>query len=310
MQCGTIMRTVHARILIPPGIGDSYWVLTKLGAFIKREGLDKPELTILSYPCPLGSHLRSVPYLQLFDFFTLGDPVSVPNDPALQDIYDEAYLKGGRSIFPNVQGFDYFMAYNGRINSGGYIEEDDLRCDWYPPMNCDMGFNANGYIRQYGRYAVFFWPFYGTYESHVKDFPIEKIAESLNRFLDKTLLIPIFVGADWDIGLNAPVQDLMRLVPGAIDLIGKTSLVESFGLLRGAEMTTGYHAGLTNMAAVFGTKTCLLWDDRYPRSTAFACCPPRTRGTNYRPLFTKELTVDQYVNALMGLFMRREVQSE
>ncbi len=282
--------------------------MTKLPAFLKREGLSNPELTVACRESSLGSHLRSIPYLELFDFFTIANPSFVPNDPNLQAIWDEAYLKNGRSIIPDVMGFDYFMSYNGRINAGGWIEEDDLPCDWYPPMRTadDLSIQhwANYYRLDFGRYAVMFWPFYGTYEAHLRDFPLEPIADALNRFLKETKLIPVFVGAEWDIGLNPLVRDLMVKIPGAVDRIGSTTLVQSFGLLKGARIVLGYHAGLTQMAAVFGTRTCLLWDDAWPESTSWACVPPAARHANYEAVRTKNLTVDQYVGQMMNLYER------
>ena len=77
---------MKARILVPPGIGDIYWTLVKLPAFLKARGYTDTELTTVSYPDERGGHLRGLPYLKLFDWIKIGDPASVPNDPNLQDI--------------------------------------------------------------------------------------------------------------------------------------------------------------------------------------------------------------------------------
>ncbi len=297
---------INPRILVPPGIGDIYWVLVKLPALMKRYGWKRPELTILSNPDDRGGYLRAIPYLKMFDWVSIGEPQSIPNKPELRHIYDEAYLGSGHSIFENVHEYDYFIAYNGRVNSGGYIENDDVACDWYPKMSFDyeavIGLATEISKALDDRMALMFWPFYGSYESHLADFGIEKIAEALNAFLRKYNLVPVYVGSKWDDGLNPKVRELMKLLPVGADLIGKTELHTLFALAKAAKIATGYHAGITQMAAVFGTKTLCLWDDRYPPTTSWAVVPPECRGRNYVAIETRDLTPDDYFTTLCTLY--------
>jgi hypothetical protein len=284
------------RILVPPGIGDIYWVLVKLRAFLKREGITaRPEITAVSYESPDGVHLRGIQYLKLFDWLDVADPPTIPNDPELQPIWDEAYLGPGRSIFPGVMGYDYFIAYNGRINSGGWLEGDDLDCEW-DVLKLDFEARAAQWKEAIGeKYCVHFWPFYGSYTSHLEQFGLDDIVPSL-------YLMPkmkhVFIGAAWERELNPRVFEMMERVSNSVDLIGQTELMDTIQLMAGAEMIVGYHAGMTNLAAAFGMKTVLLWDDRYPPSTCVACVPPKTRGTNYLPVQTKGLTRLRLANIL------------
>lgn len=260
-----------------------------------------PELTVVCDPLPFDIHLRSIPYLGMFDWFTLSDPPTVPYDRSYQSIWDEAYKGPGRAIFPDVMGFDYFMSYNGRINSGGWIEEDDLECDWYPPMNSEPE-NLIAYFQEkFGRFIALFWPFYGSHQPHVS--LIDSIGSALRSFVAASGLTPVFIGAEWDMPAtqNGPVLELVRSIPHAVDHIGKTTLNESFALLMAAELVTGFHTGLTQMAAVFGTKTLLLWDDTYPESTAYACVPPAVRHSTYHAVRTRALTATDYLLALEHL---------
>lgn len=294
------------RILVPPGIGDIYWTMVKLPAFLKKHGLSNPELTVVSYPDARGGHLRGIPYLELFDSITNGIPNTVPNDPALQTIWDEAYNGPGRSIIPDVMGYDYLMAYNGRVNSGGYIEDDDLECDWHPKMSDaterGIAWDAEYFKTQFGLYAVMFWPFYGTYESHLADFPLSEITKSLVEFFDWSGITPVFIGSAWDKDLNPRVAELIYALPQSIDLTGNISLVGTLGLLRSAKIVLGYHAGITNLAAAYGTKTLLLWDDRYPASTSYAVVPPDVRESTYFALNTKGLKEHRYFGDLCSLY--------
>lgn len=290
------------RILVPPGIGDIYWTLVKLPAFLKKHGLTDPELTTVSYPDERGGHLRGLPYLKLFDWIKIGNPPSVPNDPNLQDIWDEAYNGPGRSIIPGVQGFDYLIAYNGRVNSGGYIENDELECDWHPRMSINtkvtMLLAATSYREQLDPYVVMFWPFYGSYSSHLEQFPLPLIIDTLQRFLNEYSLTPVFIGSEWDIPLNPLVADLKESLPRTVDLTGKLSLAETLGLIYAARVVTGYHAGITNLAAAMHLKTILLWDNRYPESTAMAVVSPEARNDTYHALFTAGLTPERYLERL------------
>lgn len=287
---------MHTRILVPPGIGDIYWVLVKLESFIKTNKLADPELTIVSYPDPLGGHLRAMPFLEMFPWVKIGNPSVVPNAPGLQEIWDEAYLNTGRSIFPGVMGYDYFMAYNGRINSGGWIEDDEYACDW------DILPLANQYRKC--NTLICFFPFYGTYQVHERDFPIAKIAESINQFVQLYELVPTFIGAAWDQGVNTKLHELMSLIPNCVDMIGRTDLQQTLDLIQQSRMVTGYHAGITQMAVVMRKPTLLLWDDRFPLNTCYSVVPPYTRGTNYDALMTKYLTVNLFVQELENTWQK------
>ena len=295
------------RILVPPGIGDIYWTLVKLKAIQERYGFTNPELTIVTYPDEHGIYLRSIPYLEMFDSFTIATPPTVPNAAGLQHIWDEAYSQKGKSIFENVMGYDYFIAYNGRVNSGGWIENDDFACEWRPKMSDDtehlIKCSADMW-RSDGSYAVMFWPFYGSYESHLSQFPMTSIVKVLNKFIRKYDVIPILVGADWFNTVNPLSANFMnQLENGAINAIGRIpDLRNLFGLLHAAKIVLGYHSGITNMAAMFGTKTLLLWDDYFPESTSYACVPPDVRGTTYRAVRTKNLTADVYFEMMCSFY--------
>ena len=282
---------------MPPGIGDTYWVLVKLKSFLEKNGLADPELTIVSHPDPLGGHLRGIPFLEMFPWIKLGSPVTVPNAPGLQDIWDEAYLGPGRSIFPGVMGYDYLIAYNGRVNSGGWIEDDEYACDW-----CILP-QKHSY-RSGSDMLLCFFPFYGTYESHERDFPISKIAESINQFVQLYDLRPVFIGAAWDQGLNSKLRELMAMIPNYTDMVGRTDLQQTLDLIQQSRMVVGYHAGITQMAAVMRKPTLLLWDDRYPLNTCYSVVPPYSRGTNYDALWTKHLTVDLFVQEMENTWQK------
>ena len=277
------------RILVPPGIGDIYWVTVKLASFIKKEGLDAPELTVVSYHDSLNSHLRGIPFLEMFPWISIGDPQCVENADNLKHIWNEAYSGPGRSIFPDIMGYDYLMAYNGCINSGGYIETaDEYDCEWIPRLILPPAITS----AYDSKFMLCFFPFIGTYQAHEKDFPVPLIADTINQFTKSTGFLPVFIGGVTEQLMDTKRLELLALVPNAVDLVGRTPLNEVFGLMQGCQMLFGYHSGIPNIGTALGKKSVLLWDDRFPESTSYACMPPWVRQTTYHAVLTKNLTVD------------------
>ena len=289
------------RILVPPGIGDIYWVLVKLRSFIAKNRLANPELTIVSYPDDMDSHLRSIPFLEMIPWITIGDPQFVPNARGLEKLWDEAYAGPGRSIFPEVMGYDYLISYNGCINSGGWIETaDEYECDWSIPVDMPPATRA---VEGRKKFMLCFFPFIGTYASHEQDFPIPLIADSINKFSADTDIVPVFMGGKLEQLKDERRHELMKLVPSGIDLAGKTSIIQVLCLLRGCQLLYGYHSGIPNLGAAIGKPSVFLWDDRFPPSTSYACMPPYVRETTYHAMPTKGLTVDSVVRKLHDVYI-------
>ena len=286
------------RILVPPGIGDVYWVLVKLKSFIEKNHLGTPEITIVSYPDAFNSHLRSIPFLEMFPWIQIGTPQSVTNAPGLEPIWNGAYMGPGRSIFPYIMGYDYFIAYNGCINSGGWIETaDEYQCDWLPPMIQSPVIRS---VPGHEKFMLCFFPFMGTYASHESDFPIPSIAESINRFVEASGYFPIFMGGILEM-MDPRRHELIERVQPSLDLAGHTSLRDVFGLMQGSQLLFGYHSGIPNIGVAMGKPSILLWDNRYPASTAYAGAPPSVRGTSYIAVSTRGLTVNAIIDKMETL---------
>jgi|GEM_PF-558966 len=275
----------RTRILFPPGIGDSYWSAVKLRSFLDHEKLGLPDIFVV---CPRvkshGGHNRSFPFLQMFPFLHSTWESIEGKESHLQKIWKEAYAGPGRTRFQNVAGFDYFISYNGNLRVGKSLEEvdPDLRCEWFPPMFISLKqerFRRHA-INNWGKYIVFYFVFGGTYQYWSKEFPVSDVLNAISRIVKLTEFIPVFVGAIWD-GRDKSLQYLVSSVPNAINLVGKTSVEQLFGLLRGAQAVVGYPSGLTIISTVLGKKTFILWNDYYNRDFAKNACPPSTWECNY-----------------------------
>ena len=85
------------------------------------------------------------------------------------------------------------------------------------------------------------------------------------------------------------------------DLIGKTSIEEFFGLLRGATGTYGFCGGNTILSTVLRKPTIILWNDYYNETFHRASCPPDSFGNWYTPINTKDAKKDNPAKALLRL---------
>jgi hypothetical protein len=306
------------RILVPTGIGDVYWVMTKLQSFCKKYHItEKPSITILTDSDNPG-YLRTVPFLEMIPFIQIGELPTIALDPVkprpeyIQKIYEELYTKNGRTVYPGLYGYDYFISYNGIINSGNWLEScDDLECNW----NFDLIVSdeqqqfRNECKEKYGKYAVFYWTFNGNYiDYQLKQFSLDKIAEAIKQIVCKLKSTPVFIGAYWDLQYNDFLTSLILQIPNAVNLVGQTSLDQVFGVIQGSELVMGYHSGITNMAVVFKKKTVLLWPSslpnahQWPASIPLAVVPRETRNTTYKPQFTGDLTVEKLVTTTLNLY--------
>lgn len=304
-------------ILVPPGIGDSYWSIIKLQAFIKREGLDIPDICIASpREKKFQGHKRAFPFIEMFPFLN-STGITYGTQGENKAIWKEAYAQEGRTIFKDVVGCDYFVSYNGHLRIGKQMEEidPDLECNWYPPMFVSI--EQENYkkvsVKKYGKYILFYFVFQGTYCHWTKEFPINEVVKSVKEMAEKTGCLPIFVGAQWDAEDPGSIEVKNKLKKQGvefIDLIGKTNMDQLFGLIRGSQMLVGYPSGLSIMSAVLKTKTMIIWNDYYNRDFAWYACPPETRGKNYFIERTAGLTADKLTESAIKILNGEKIKVE
>lgn len=287
-------------ILMPPGMGDAYWSIIKLQAFLKHKNLGLPDILIAANrDTKWEGHKRSFPFLEMFPFLkSTGKNIKTNNDPKKRRIWKEAYSQKKRTVFTekSILGCDYFLAYNGHLRVGERMEDIDphLHTNWHPPMfvSLEQERFRKECIKEYGKYIVFYFPFYGTFQHWTKEFSIDDIIKFVNHLIKHTGYTPIFTGAKWDADeiANKGLQEVMAKIPGKVDLTGKTSVEQLFGLLRGSELVVGYPSGLTIMSAVLRKKTLTIWNDHYNNDFAWHSCPPDVKEQTYFIDFTGDIT--------------------
>ena len=295
-------------ILFPPGIGDVYWELVKLQAFLKKKGLGLPDAYVACRKSnAYNAHNRAFPLLEMVPFVHSSGEIRSIEGPNYRAVWEEAYRRAGKTVFENIEGCDYFISHNGHMGRGVTLEKSDpgLACNWDLPLFISLEqekFRKES-IENYGKYVVFHFVFQGTYKYWIHEFPVADIIKSINSLAEQTGYTPILAGAPWDAAHR--VLKRVKENTNCIDLLGKTSLEQVFGLIRGSELVVGFPSGLTIMSAVLRQKTLIIWNDYYNKDFMKNSCPPYTWNKTYFVENTKGLTVERLV-AHSQLIMKDE----
>jgi hypothetical protein len=144
---------------------------------------------------------------------------------------------------------------------------------------------------------VFYWVFAGTNGYILKHHSLKQIAEAISQVSEQTQSTPLLVGAAWD-KEDDHLKKLNNLLPkNTIDLRGKTTLEELFGLMRGSQAVVGMASGITIMSGVFGVKTIMVIHDYLTtngvhKDFSLNICPPKTLNKTYFPVFAEDTTTE------------------
>jgi len=282
-------QQTRPQILVPAGIGDSYWVLVKLPGFLKAHGLEMPDLWVQDMgPKRTEPFLKTVPFVH-----SAGYKVSHRDR-----IFHEAYMTDGRTVFPGVLGVDYFIAYNGILRAGKSLAEVDPQygCDWYPKIHVSkeaQEFQAK--LEAGGPYAVCFFTLSGMYTNWLNEFGPEGIFTSCVKINKELGLRIVMVGAEWDKNsLGDQMAYRAQSNSDWVNLISQTSFDQLLGAILGASLIYGWPAGNTLLGPVLNIPTALVWN-RYFRSAMWTNTAPP--DSPYVALdtagLTPEIVVDQ-----------------
>src|SRR5687768_4863988 len=278
------------RILVPPGLGDGFWVLVQLESFLKEKGIVLPEI----WAHDAGPR-RSEEFWQRVPFVRWGGYAPLPlRDP----ISRQAYTQLGYGVQENVHGFDYFLSCNGTLEHGGTVDDAiPGASDWYPPLfrpKAELRY-AEGFRQKYGDYVVTgFWD-RGMYQKWLLEFSEQKITATLSALADagKTVIV---TGAEWDadrIGDRLCAADAQ-----IVNLIGQTSFDALLGLVAGSAGVLGFPAGSTLLGPLYRKPTVLLWHEHFPPAMWMNCVTP---DANYLPVYVKGAEPERVASTLLHL---------
>lgn len=277
----------RASILVPPGIGDSYWSYVKLKSYIKQNNLGLPDVYVSSP----DDKERSIGLAQRIPF--INGKGYKKHSFRISEM-QEAYMKDARSIFTNVQGCDHFIAFNGQLRFGKSMEEihPELENDWYLPLfrSKEEDLFAENFSSQNGPYNLAYFVPHGMYKKWGLLFPPEKIIESLELIQEKDKKPFVLTGARWDRGSSIYEKILKNPRLDCIDLIGMTSFEELIALTRNASGIIGYPAGNTIMGTVLKRPTTLIWCNYFHEGFWRHSCPPEALDNWYKILDARGLS--------------------
>jgi hypothetical protein len=275
------------KILVPPGIGDGYWVLVKLRGFLESQGIMMPEVWIHDNGGPRRADdmWSRVPFVKFGGFatFTASKPLLVgrrgrlrPRFNGSPTLFDLAYRNTHHAVQKDVEGYDYFLSFNGDLDHGRSLDEamPDAPTNWYEPLirTPDEIAKKDDYRKRFGRYVVTaFWD-QGFYKKFLSDFGGEPQIVKMLRTLASAGLTVLVVGASWDkdgIGRRLTEDD-----PRFINLIGETSFADLAALLEGAAGVLGFPAGNTLLGPYFHTPTVLIWGKHFSPNMWTNSVPP------------------------------------
>jgi 2-polyprenyl-3-methyl-5-hydroxy-6-metoxy-1,4-benzoquinol methylase len=274
----------RATMLVPPGLGDSYWSLVKMPGFMKAHGLGE----VIDIWVSDGDDRRrrsedwiaSIPWAKSCGYkrHKLSSPV-----------FREAYMQRGRYLFKGVCGCEWFMAFNGRMRYGEDIDriEPGWGSDWYPPMFESLHERkmVDTYRQRFGGpYVVAYFVPHGMYSGWLKQFKAPQIVEQL-KVVKAAGYQVVFMGAGWD--TNGLPHELARQCKG-IDYTGKTSFEEMLALIKGSEGVIGWPAGNTILATVLRKQTLMFWNRYFKQGFWGFSCPPDSRGDWYHWIETNQ----------------------
>lgn len=244
----------QVKILVPPGIGDSYWSLVKLPGFLRDRGIEQPDVLIQDGDGRNRSRgfVERHPYLRCLGYVSLNF-----RHPAFQ----EAYMRDARNVFQDVGGCDWFVAFNGSLRWGRTLEEchPEYGCDWRPELFQSLeewSYRLRCFV-EHGPYVVAYFADGGMYREWLQKLPEDAIVRLLQEVERNLGVRVLMMGAAWDV--RGAMERICR-VGGFVNLLGKTSLDQLLGMLRGAEGVIGFPAGNTIVPTCWKIPTLLIWD--------------------------------------------------
>ncbi len=253
------------RIALPAGIGDCVWPLLKVPDLLARTGAGRAEIAFCG-----GPPHRSQEFLERFDFVYR----AYPCDLSVVEESNPILPSGGYNWTPSGQGwhgrFDYVLVANAHLERGERIETwlPELATDWQLPrrwLYTAAEIAAAAERRQeIGRYvACYLGPTQGNTTAGHNRGPRWSPADWLQFWAGLPADVAVvLVGAAWDRDyFEQHVQPLLPQRQGRffLDLIGRTSIAETFAAIQLAQAFVGYQSGLVVWSALLGVPTVGFW---------------------------------------------------
>jgi len=274
----------------PPGIGDSYWVLTKMESFKEKNAID--HLKIVVHRDPI--HYYTADYLKLMPF--------IDEVVGMTKHFGEFIKLWGEDapscIERDLGGVDYLIDFGGYmwIKGTSLVElHPEYETNYMLPMNLSPASRRHAQEmkeRNKGKLVLFYTSAIGNNANwNQNDWKYTDWIELIKMINKHSGICPIAIGAEWD---RDYIEVLTKMNGGGIiqDFVGKMDIEHTLSLIKEADLLIGFACGLTIVAACRGTPAVMFYPIRgistyggFDASFQYAWAPPETRDSDkYMPL--------------------------
>jgi len=280
------------RILTICGIGDIHWVMLKMESFIEKECKGViPEITVWNF----DGRPRADGFVKRIPFVKFAGYDNEPMGRQQKRLFHEVYMDGSKEVVAGFKGYDYFICVNGSLRIGHSMNNimPQYGTNWNYKINVDDC--TSSYSEPY---IIFYFSNHGMFTDWVSKMNSEKIRSFMQQIKGYKLIL---TGSSWDAPFNQELED-----NGVINLCGKTSLDDLFGLIKGASAFVGWCGGNTIVSQHLNTPTLMLWSDYFShRAFQTNWVDPDRLGKVYIPMDVETANNDSLMRNL-GVLLERK----
>lgn len=278
------------KILVIPGVGDFYWVATKMEGFLKKIGTKKAHFVIWNI-----NDARSQEYIAMHTFCESVEIIDHPEDK----IFSQSYFHSGNDVVENVLGCDYFICPNGSLRNGVPMDEimPDCATNWRPYLNLFEPDKLT-FAEKYGAYIVARFSDVGMWAKWVPHFGPDKIVQLLYEVYDRTgmnIVLPGYRGIELHNQIKA--ADTRNL----INFVGRQPFPEHLALILQSRGTVGYCSGNLILAVGYGIPTIMMWHTYFKNPALFKNCNDLKSLENwYFPRMVENFNISEAMQIIEG----------
>lgn len=276
-------RTKSVTVGVPPGLGDSYWVIAKMESFKERNSIDELKIAVLKK----GLHNYTPDFLRMFSF--------VDEVKEWDTVFNLANLYGSDPpgfMEKGTQGVDYFIDFGGVMWKKG-VNLEDIYAECATNFDCwrrmklpreALRFADGVKKRNKGKLVLFYTSSIGNNRNwNGGAWRSEDWISLATRIFERSGVRPILIGAQWDKDHAGQIRKLDSA--GVIqDMVGETSIAQLLSLVREAMLVVSFPCGIPMMATYFGIPTVMFWSvngisrrERFDKEFQFTWVPPKAR---------------------------------
>ena len=243
---------------VPPGIGDSYWVLTKMESFKKKNGIDKLRIAVHRDPI----HFYTAEFLKLLPF--VDEVVEKKDHFAIKDFYDP---ENPKDILRNEQEVDYLMDAGAKMWLKGIHLENILK-GYETNYSLPIEFSeeaqkfASDIKKRNEKLVLFFTSSLGANSNWNRDeWRVEDWMSLAVKIYNHSDIRPVVVGAKWD---RDYFDSLKTLDENNIlqDFVGGIEIQQTLSLIKQADLVISFACGIPIFAVYNDVPTVIFWATR------------------------------------------------